>query len=155
MARPAGRVHRAREEAYRRFDDLGNSRQAAQCAVWLYEHHDFCARGAMAGAWLRRARRLLDGDEECTAYGALLLREAEVAHGSGQLDLALMKAKAAATLARRLRSVDIEAEALQTTGRVLIDQGEIAEGMGHLDEAMLFAVEGRLGPYSTGRCTAA
>ena len=36
-------------------------------------------------------------------------------------------------------------------GRVLIDQGDVAEGMGHLDEAMLFAVEGRLGPYSTGK----
>jgi DNA-binding NarL/FixJ family response regulator len=36
-------------------------------------------------------------------------------------------------------------------GRVLIDQGQIAEGLGHLDEAMLFAVEGRLRPYSTGK----
>ena len=34
---------------------------------------------------------------------------------------------------------------------MLIDQGDVAEGMGHLDEAMLFAVEGRLGPYSTGK----
>ena len=54
-------------------------------------------------------------------------------------------------LGRTLRSADLEAEALQTIGRVLIDQGEVAEGMGHLDEAMLFAVEGRLGPYSTGK----
>ena len=55
------------------------------------------------------------------------------------------------TLARELRSANLEAEALQTVGRVLIDQGEVADGMGHLDEAMLFAVEGRLGPYSTGK----
>ena len=54
-------------------------------------------------------------------------------------------------LAKNLRSADLEAEALQTIGRVLIDRGQVAEGMGHLDEAMLFAVEGRLGPYSTGK----
>ncbi len=142
---------RAREDAYRRFDELGDSRRAGRCAVWLYEHHGFCGRGAIAGGWLRRARRALDGDEECTAFGALLLREAEVAHGLGQLDLALANANTAAALGRRLRSVDLEAEARQTAGRVLIDQGEVAEGMGHLDEAMLFAVEGRLGPYSTGK----
>lgn len=142
---------RAREEAYRRFDDLGDTRRAGQCAVWLYEHHAFNARGVIAGGWLRRARRVLEGDEECVAHGALLLREAEVAHGSGDLAQALANANAVVALARRLRSFDLEAEALQTAGRVLIDQGEVAEGMGHLDEAMLFAVEGRLGPYSTGK----
>jgi ATP/maltotriose-dependent transcriptional regulator MalT len=142
---------RAREEAYRRYDDLGDGRRAGQCAVWLYEHHAFNGKGAIAGGWLRRARRALEGDEESAAHGALLLREAEVAHGSGELDLALANANAVVALARRLRSFDLEAEALQTAGRVLIDQGEVAEGMGHLDEAMLFAVEGRLGPYSTGK----
>ena len=50
-----------------------------------------------------------------------------------------------------MRSPDLEAEALQTKGRVLIDLGDTKEGLGHLDEAMLFAVEGRLGPYSTGK----
>jgi ATP/maltotriose-dependent transcriptional regulator MalT len=34
---------------------------------------------------------------------------------------------------------------------VLIDQGRAAEGLAHLDEAMLFAAEGRLGPYATGK----
>ena len=57
----------------------------------------------------------------------------------------------ALALGRRLPSTDLEAEALQTTGRILIDQGQIDEGMGHLDEAMLFAVEGRLGPFATGK----
>ena len=66
------------------------------------------------------------------------------------------KASAAAArevvdLGRRLRSADLEAEALQTLGRVLIDAGDPAEGLATLDEAMLFAVEGRLRPYSTGK----
>jgi DNA-binding CsgD family transcriptional regulator len=141
----------ARDAAYRLYDELGDTRRAASCAVWLYEHHTFAGRGAIAGGWLRRARRALEGDEECTPFGALLLREAEVAHGGGLLDRALDNAHDVIALARRLRCVDLEAEALQTAGRVLIDQGHVADGMGDLDEAMLFAVEGRLGPYSTGK----
>jgi ATP/maltotriose-dependent transcriptional regulator MalT len=141
----------ARERAYRAYDDLGASRRAGQSAVWLWEHHAIAGRPAVASAWLRRARRALDGDVECVEYGALLLREAETAHGGGDLDGALARSSEAIALGRALRTPDLEAEALQTKGRVLIEQGDLAEGMGHLDEAMLFAVEGRLGPYSTGK----
>ena len=74
-----------------------------------------------------------------------------MAHGAGDLDRAGQLATTALDLARRLRSTDLEAEALQTQGRILIDQGKIDDGMAHLDEAMLFAVEGRLGPFATGK----
>ena len=141
----------AREAAYLLFDDLGDHQRAGRCAVSLWEHHLMRIHPAVAGAWLRRARRALGDDTECVDYGALLLREAETADGGGDLDGALATARAVTDLARRLRSADLEAEALQTIGRVLIDQGDALEGMGHLDEAMLFAVEGRLSPYSTGK----
>jgi ATP/maltotriose-dependent transcriptional regulator MalT len=141
----------ARELAYRCYDYIGNQRAAGQCAVWLWEHHNFAAKRVIAGTWLRRARRSLDGDTECVEYGALLLREAESTHGRGELESAAALASDVIALARRVRSPDLEAEALQTKGRVLIDAGDTAEGLGHLDEAMLFAVEGRLGPYSTGK----
>jgi ATP/maltotriose-dependent transcriptional regulator MalT len=141
----------ARERAYRLFDELGDRRRAGQCAVSLWEHHAIGARPAIAGGWLRRARRALENEPDCVELGALLLREAEMAQGSGNLGQARDLAARVADLARNLRSADLEAEALQTMGRVLIEQGEVAEGMGHLDEAMLFALEGRLGPYSTGK----
>jgi DNA-binding CsgD family transcriptional regulator len=141
----------ARERAHRAYDELGNQRRAGQCAVWLYEHNAMAARPAVAGAWLRRARRALADDADCVEHGALLLREAETAHGGGDLDRALSLATEAGALGRRLRSPDLEAEALQAMGRILIDQGDVDDGMGHLDEAMLLAVEGRLGPYSTGK----
>ena len=142
---------RAREAAYRLYDDRGERRAAGQCAVWLYEHHTFKGHAAIAGAWLRRARRSLEDDDECVPYGALLLREVEVAHGQGQLDEALASAERVVDLGRRQRSFDLEAEALQAAGRVLIDMGQRDEGLARLDEAMLFAVEGRIGPYSTGK----
>ncbi|MEO7428459.1 MAG: LuxR family transcriptional regulator, partial [Acidimicrobiales bacterium] len=141
----------AREQAYRLYDELGDDRQAGQCAVWLYEHHCFRASPSIAGGWLRRARRSLDAEEGCVEFGALLLREAEVAHGRGQLPEAAAMAEAGIELGRRLRCADLEAEALQALGRVRIDEGLPAEGLGLLDEAMLFALDGRLSPYSTGK----
>jgi ATP/maltotriose-dependent transcriptional regulator MalT len=140
-----------REAAYLAYDELGERRRAGQCAVWLYEHHLFKARPAIAGAWLQRARYALEDDPECVEHGALVLREAEAAHGRGELDLAATLSLAIVELARRLRSADLEAEALQTYGRLLIDQGDPAAGLARLDEAMLFAVEGRLGAYPTGK----
>lgn len=141
----------AREAAYRIYDGLEDNRRAGQCAVWLWEHHSICARPSIATGWLRRARRALDDDCECVEYGNLLLREAETAHGRGDLGNALELASSALELGQRLRSTNLEAEALQTKGRILIDDGRIDDGMGHLDEAMLFALEGRLGPFSTGK----
>ncbi len=137
--------------AYARYDKLGRQLHAGQCAVWLYEHYCFKARPAIAGGWLRRARRALENDPDSVEYGALRLREAETAHGSGDLEASAAAAREVVALGRRLRSPDLEAEALQTLGRVLIDAGDPAEGLATLDEAMLFAVEGRLRPYSTGK----
>jgi ATP/maltotriose-dependent transcriptional regulator MalT len=141
----------ARERAYAIYAENDDRRAAGRCAVWLYEHHCFKARPAIAGAWLRRAAQALGNDSECAEHGALRLREAEAAHGSGDLARAAGLARDVVELGRRLRSPDVEAEALQTLGRVLIDRGDLAEGLAHLDEAMLFAVEGRLGPYATGK----
>lgn len=141
----------ARERAYALYHQLGDHRRAGQCAVWLYEHHCFRASPAIAGAWLRRARRALGTDEDSVEFGALLLREAEVAHGQGDLVAAAELGERGATLGRQLRSADLEAEALQTLGRVLIDDGRPSEGLALLDEAMLFVFDGRLSPYSTGK----
>ena len=141
----------AREQAYMRYEALGENVEAGRCAVRLYEHHVMKTRSAMAGAWLRRGRRALDAETETIEFGGLILREAEVAHGSGDLDGATALARDALALARRLSSADLEAEALQTIGRLLIDAGQFADGLGHLDEAMLTAVEGGLSPYTSGK----
>jgi DNA-binding NarL/FixJ family response regulator len=141
----------ARERAYLVFEECGDALRAGQCAVWLWQDNMLKARPSIAGGWLRRARRHLAGHGETAEYGNLVLREAETAHGAGDLVAALELGREGLALARRLKSVSIEAEALQTIGRALIDQGFVADGMGHLDEAMLGAVEGRLTPYATGK----
>ena len=141
----------AREQAYALYDAQGDGLCAGRCAVWLWEHHQLKARPSIAGGWLRRARRALEADTESVEFGDLMLREAEVAHGSGELDRATALARDALALGRRLSSIDLEAAALQTIGRLLIDAGNLTDGLGHLDEAMLSAVEGKLNPYTTGK----
>jgi ATP/maltotriose-dependent transcriptional regulator MalT len=141
----------ARQAAYDAYNSCGLPRRAGMCAVWLYQDHCLRGRPAAGSAWLQRARRALDDDTSCFEYGALLLREAEVAHGHGRLDEANELAEQARTLGRTLPSTDLEAEALQTLGRLYIDTGRPVDGLRHLDEAMLLAVEGKLGPYATGK----
>ena len=141
----------ARERAYQLFLDLGRDERAGRCALWLFEHYGMKTRPATANAWLQRARRVLHDHPDTVEHGALLQREAETAHGAGRLDDAAEYATAAVALGRRLGSRDLEAEALQTLGRVLIDAGQVDQGLALLDEAMLLAVEGRLGPYATGK----
>jgi ATP/maltotriose-dependent transcriptional regulator MalT len=141
----------ARQGAYGFYDSLNERRRAGMCAVWLYQDHCLRGRPAAGSGWLQRARRALDDDTACVEYGGLLLREAEIAHGDGRFDEAGQLAEQARGLGRSLSSPDLEAEALQTLGRVLIDAGRRVDGLRHLDEAMLFAVEGRLGPYATGK----
>lgn len=141
----------SRERAYRLFDEAGEDRRAGQCAVWLYEHHCFRANPSIASGWLGRARRALERGADCVELGALVLREAEVAHGSGALERAADLCRRGIDLGRALRCTDLEAEALQALGRIRIDQGRPGEGLALLDEAMLFAIEGRLSPYSTGK----
>ena len=141
----------ARELAHRCFDQIGDDRRAGQSAVWLYEHYLMAGKPTIASAWLRRARNSLNAEIECVEQGNLILREAELAHSRGEFDEALLLAECAEALGRSLRSPDLQAEALQTRGRLVIDRGDAVAGMALLDDAMLFAVEGRLGPYSTGK----
>jgi ATP/maltotriose-dependent transcriptional regulator MalT len=141
----------AREAAFAKFEETGDARGAGQCAVWLSEHYGFKGQPAIAGAWLRRARHRLGEDVDCVEYGNLVLREVEASHGRGELDDATRNARTIVELGRRLGSPDLEAQALQTLGRVMVDMGRPHEGLGYLDDAMLFALEGQLGPYATGK----
>ena len=94
----------AREQAYGLYDAQGDGLRAGRCAVWLWEHHQLKARPSIAGGWLRRARSALKADTASVEFGNLMLREAEVAHGSGELDRATALAGDALALGRRLSS---------------------------------------------------
>ena len=89
VARPARRLHRgprARLPRLRRGSATSAGPGSARCGSASTTAIE--ARPAIAGGWLRRARRALDDDPECVEHGALLLREAEAAHGAGDLERA-------------------------------------------------------------------
>jgi DNA-binding CsgD family transcriptional regulator/Tfp pilus assembly protein PilF len=140
-----------RELAYAQFDADGDARGTARSAVALYDYYCFKGRHAVANGWLQRAKRSLEGQSDTPEHAMLLEREAEVANGSGALELALEKAGQALAIGRRLRNADIEAEALQCRARILISLGKTAEGFGLFDEAMLLAAEGRLCTFVQGK----
>jgi ATP/maltotriose-dependent transcriptional regulator MalT len=141
----------ARERAHACYDRGGATLPAGRCAVALFHHWGFKGKQAIASGWLGRARRALQAQPESPEYGYLLLYEAEVAHGAGDLTGSTAFVEEALELGRRLRVPDLESQALQALGRLLIDAGRPAEGLARLDEAMLFAIEGRLSPFVTGR----
>lgn len=141
-----------REQAYLTHVDAGDRRAAVAIAAQLFHDHAFKARPSVAQAWVRRAARLLEDDErDCAEYGALLVREVEILSSSGDLPAAKAKAEQALELARRHRDLDLEADALQSLGRIEIELGEPENGLALYDDAMLPAVEGRLGPFITGK----
>jgi DNA-binding CsgD family transcriptional regulator len=141
----------ARERAYALHEQAGDRRAAGFQAVRLFENHIFKGRPAVAGGWLGRARGLLATEPECAEQGVLLVREAEAAHGQGELDNALQHADRALELGRRLGDHDLEADALQARARVLISAGRPADGLAAFDEAMVLATQGQLAPLDTGR----
>src|SRR4051812_18449642 len=103
----------ARERAYALFEQCGRTRDAGDCALWLFEHHSHRVRPAIAGAWLRRAHHALDDDRDCVEHAHLILREAEGSHSGGDLVEAMTLAADARDIARRVGSRDFEALTLQ------------------------------------------
>jgi hypothetical protein len=132
----------SRERAYRLYLDRGEVRRAARTATWLdWDCRAFRGEPAVANGWLRRARRLLEGDHDCAEYGWLLLREAD-ARLSRDTPAAATGAAEAAALGRRHRDPDLEYIALSLEGLARVAAGSVAEGMQQLDEATAAVVAG-------------
>ncbi|MGH2987468.1 MAG: LuxR C-terminal-related transcriptional regulator, partial [Solirubrobacterales bacterium] len=73
-------VFEGREHAYRLYKKAGDDAGAARMATWLaVDQLDFNGAAAVAGAWLRRARRLLEPLEPGPDHGWLAFHEGYVA----------------------------------------------------------------------------
>lgn len=140
-----------RERLYRLYEDAGDAMHAGATAMELSENHSFRGQPSIARAWLTRARRLLVGAPDGLVRGRLLLREAEIAHGTGDVAGARAFTEEAVAMGRSLRLADLEAESLQCLARLQIADGRPDEGLTLFDEAMLIAIEGRCGPFVTGK----
>ncbi|HVM12036.1 MAG TPA: adenylate/guanylate cyclase domain-containing protein [Actinomycetota bacterium] len=146
-----GEAISARERAYAAYLDASQPEEAAMFALILARDHLNRADGAIAGAWLSRAERLLEGLPESRAHGWLLRARARAAaEKDGDHERALGLCEEALDLATRLGDRDLLALALQGKGDALVALGRVEEGRSLQDEATVAAVSGELSPFVTG-----
>jgi LuxR family maltose regulon positive regulatory protein len=136
-------VFAARERAHSLYGDAGDARGAARMALWLaVDELDFRGSWAVAGGWLRRAERLLEGVEPCSEQGWLAFHAGYMAYGSGDTPRAAELARTASDLGRRLGVPDLEMLGLALQGATLVACAQVEEGMRRLDEATVTALQG-------------
>jgi len=140
----------ARERAHAAYASAGNTRRAAAVALRLGQDNGNKRAYAAAGAWLQRAEKLLEGDEDCVEYGYLLFVQIAVAHAEMGLDQTVAIAHRAGDLGKRYGDRDLQAFAAMGEGLTRIAYGDVAEGLASLDRATVAAVAGELTVFTTG-----
>ena len=140
----------ARERAHVAFAAAGKTRRAAAVALRLGQDNGNKRAFAAAGAWLERAGKLLEGDEDCVEYGYLLFVQIAVGHAEMGLDPTVAIARRAADLGKRFGDRDLQAYAAMGEGLTRIAYGDVAEGLARLDTATVAAVAGELTVFTTG-----
>jgi ATP/maltotriose-dependent transcriptional regulator MalT len=132
----------ARERAYRAYREAGDVCAAARMAMWLASDLlDFRGDDAVAAAWLRRARALIDGRGPCVELGFIVVLEADMALlAAGEPATAERLAREALELGRSVSDIGVEVVALAVLGWALVASGQVEEGLRRLDESTALAV---------------
>jgi class 3 adenylate cyclase len=113
---------------------------------------DYFSKGAatVGRAWVARAERLLESDQDSLEHAYLLRLQAVLSYeGRHDYETALDYASQALDAATRYRDQDLMAMSLLDKGRALVSLGRVDEGMEHLEEAAVGALGGDLQPYAT------
>ncbi|KAB7744207.1 DNA-binding response regulator [Nostocoides sp. F2B08] len=139
--------------AHEGFVDRGEVRAAVRCAFWLglvlIVGRGIETRG---GAWVARARRLLDedGPRDCPEWGYLLLPDALRTLDGDEPDLAYVAFGEAMAIGQRWADDDLMTLGRLGQGQASLRLGEPARGLALLDEAMLSVETGRVSPLASG-----
>jgi LuxR family transcriptional regulator, maltose regulon positive regulatory protein len=132
----------AREAAYRAYRERGDDGSAARVAAWLAaDHLEFRREPAVANGWLKRSRRLLEGQPPGPDHGWLAVHEASLLLLEHPDAAGRLGAEAAA-LGRRYHVPELEMIGLATEGQALVLEGDLENGMHLLDEASVLALGG-------------
>lgn len=149
-----GRLEQAielRERAYAAATRSGeHAAAAAMVAIKLARDNVYRSSDTLAGAWLQRAARLLDGAPENPGHGWLAATAAFRAAVTGDIDRALAESVKAEGIAARTGDRNLAAMAQAEHGFALISAGNVAEGLAMVDEASVAAVGGELEPETAG-----
>lgn len=140
------------EQTYSAYLAEDNPQGAATTALELAEFHVHSLSPEIASGWVRRADRLLEGDETSPAKGYLLRQQSVKAYEAEQdLDKALELSRRVEEIGRANSDGNLEVLALQDQGRFLVASGDLERGMPLMDEAMIAAVAGDVKPSIVGR----
>ena len=134
-----GEALATRAQAYTAYRKAGRVDEAARVAIWLgLEHAASPGHEAIAGGWLSRAERLLEGASSSESGWLSLARsglETDPVRMADYADMAL-------SAAREFGDAELEIRALAKSGLALVRSGRVDEGMVRLDEAMAAATAG-------------
>lgn len=127
----------ARERAYALYLERGDPASAGRAALWLSVEHTVFEEGAeaVAGGWLARARRLLEGLEPTPEHAWIAERLGRHALAEGDTQTARGHGGEVVEIAATISRSDLEALGLALQGQALVAENEVAEGMRLLDEA--------------------
>ena len=79
---------------------------------------------AQGGGWLGRARRLVEGDDDCVEQGYLLVPEALQSFGAGDFETGYATFARVGDIGRRFDDVDLVALGCLGRGQALILKGD-------------------------------
>jgi len=139
-----------RERAYAAAIKAGEHDVAVEAAVMLAQYNLFRNAHTIANAWILRADRLLQGQDENPGHGWLAAMRSFHAAVVGDMETALVESSRALEIGRRFGDRNLEALALSQKGAGLVADGRVAEGLALVDEATVSAVSGELDPGIAG-----
>ena len=139
-------VFDTRERAYRLYLERDERPAAARIAVWLaWDCWAFRGENVVANGWLQRARRLLEGEPDCSERAWLELREGSLClFEEGDPDRAHAMAPKACGWRVPSANGDLEMLGRAIQGLALVASGAVAEGMRGLDEVNAAVVAGEM-----------
>jgi tetratricopeptide (TPR) repeat protein len=142
---------RAGEQAYRRYLDAGQQRQAAMAAIGVAVNLFLRGDDVVGSGWMSRAQRLLQNEPESIVHGyARYLLEVEAALEGPDLDAVIASTRRVRDIGQRHADPNLVAAGILGEGRALVKQGRVPDGMALLDEAMLAVLSGELDPEWAG-----
>lgn len=113
----------------------GDALTAARATLLLVQIRIDQRQSVMARGLLQRASRWLDGQDESIERGHHAWMSARMALAAGDVEGAIVQAREACRVGRRLRDADVECLGLTYLGHGLMARGDVAEGLAQHDEA--------------------
>ena len=139
------------EDLHARHVDEGDRAEAARAAamIAMYLMMDTGLMAPVRG-WLRRAERLLDGDDDAPAHALVAMTRAYERLMSGDTEGVRTNAAAAIELGTRHGVAPAVVIGRVAAARVRVFDGDVDEGLELLDEVGVLLMSGEVDPLTTG-----